>query len=325
MPDPIRTAPRPSPSPHVVETQPTPTTTQVARETSLDDAVADIDRARAARTSPRSRVERTGVVPLTPNEPTARQPGEITLHVRAFHPRPQFAGHFRGEDRGFSTEEDSRAKVRAAVLVDTTASAPRATQVGGRCDESANPLLEAVFGLAARPRTAIPTVSARSNAAGPQTTRVRLNAAAALPFTPRAITPDVDVRADVVVRREEGPRLRIHARVEGNGFPCAESFVRDHEGNAVFLGVHAIRNRQSPYTHLFGEGDTRMMEVDLAIITDESGRFLAVEYGGRRHSLHEWNQQFENAAPEVGVSLLDPAQDAAHPAPVLAPPREPQP
>lgn len=101
--------------------------------------------------------------------------------------------------------------------------------------------------------------------------------------------------------------------------------MRDHEGNAVFLGVHAIRNRQSPYTHLFGEGDTRMMEIDLSIVTDERGRFLAVEYGGRRHSLEEWNRQFENAATEIGVSVLDPAQDAAQPAPVLAPPRgEPQ-
>ncbi len=262
-----------------------------------DAAVAQTDSARV-RTPARTRsVCSARTLPIRSDVPRPTRPGEVVVVTRSFHPDRTFGGGFDGDDRGFSGSPSATARIRAGVLLDTRGPCVRATEAGGRSDRTrhdvghavANTLLP-LSGVFA-PATATPTIHASSRPVATGT-RVDLDYAGANPLIPGA--PDIDVHSRFSLRVSDGG-LEVRAVVQGDGFPAAESFLRDHEGNVVFIGVHQIDRESEPegVARLSGDDGHPMMGVHLRILRDpETQAFTGVEAGGRRYSLAGWNARF---------------------------------
>ena len=222
-----------------------------------------------------------GRVRMGTDVPRAERPGDIVVVSRSFLPQESFGG-FHGDGRGFSTDGDDTARVRTGVLLRPDArGGMRAVEGGARSDETR---------LGPGALTARPGVTAQSQRRG-SSTSVRMEVEAANPLVLRA--PDVDTQSTFTVR-SQGNNLHVHAHVSGDAFPAAETFVRDHEGNAVFIGVHRLPDGILTGGRMFGEGLEPMINASVTIIRDpETQAFVAVESEGQRYTLDEWNQQFE--------------------------------
>lgn len=232
-----------------------------------------------------------GRVRMGTDVPRAEQPGDVVVVTRSFLPQESVMG-FHGDGRGFSTDADDTARIRSGVLLTPDSrGGMRAVRGGARSDETRSDAMQSVFGHVSSPETATPGVTAQSRRRGSSTT-VRVNAEAGNPLIPGA--PDVDTTSSFTVR-SEGNELHIRAHIVGDAFPAAETFVRDHAGNAVFIGVHQLP-ADGGLSDMVDNNGRPMIDASITIIRDpETQAFVAVESEGQRYTLDEWNQQFEQA------------------------------
>jgi hypothetical protein len=94
--------------------------------------------------------------------------------------------------------------------------------------------------------------------------------------------------------------MDITGSIKGDGFPSAESFVSDKNGNNVFLGVFATPENRGPTGHLPGDSQKGMISVGVRIVVDKDGKFLGVLGQQDKKtgsysviSIADWNKQFE--------------------------------
>ncbi len=263
-----------------------------------ENAFAQTDCARS-RTRARSLVARP--LPVSHDVPRASEPGQVVIVTRSFIPDREFGGGFHGDDRPLSTDPDVTARIRAGVLLERGPCGLRGVRAGGRSDESRHDLGHAIGDLffhgsdVLEPRTATPTIRASARPAGRGTT-VRLDYEGSNPLV--LGSPDIDVHSRFQVRETERG-LEIRATVRGDAFPAAEAFVRDHEGNAVFIGVHRIDIEYDAEGMAMLVGDERrpMMEAQLTILRDpQTQAFVGVEANGTSYSLEDWNARFEGVS-----------------------------
>ncbi|MFT5357478.1 MAG: hypothetical protein ACI9KE_004715 [Polyangiales bacterium] len=124
------------------------------------------------------------------------------------------------------------------------------------------------------------------------TVTLRLDYSGNMPLIP--LSPDADAHAVFELTERSPTELHIHAQVEGDAFPAAETFIRDSSGQAVFIGVRAIHEAQDAVS-LIGDGHVPLIDAELTVIRDEeSGVFEAVEYNGNRYTVAAWNELFES-------------------------------
>lgn len=286
-------------------TTPTAPSTVQSPQTEAQPSAAQVREqaeAQTERMQPRSRVRssRPRRLPVSTDVPEATRPGEFVIVSRTFLPH-EAVGGFHGDDRGFSTNADVTARSRVGVLFESSERGLQATSSGGHCDETSTiaPALTTLAGHIAAPgsgigasATATPDVQATGRTRNGMAI-VQLDVAAANPSARGA--PDVDFHAGYAAAEVDG-NLRITARVHGDEFPSLESFVRDHAGNAVFLGTRALTSEDG-LGNMFGDDRHEMLRVDVTILRDpDTQEFTGVRSEGRDYSIDEWNAQFENAA-----------------------------
>ncbi|MEM9067672.1 MAG: hypothetical protein AAGE52_04175 [Myxococcota bacterium] len=271
---------------------------------SRESAVAAADQLRSTtRAAPSRRARR---IPMADEVPQATRPGDFVLVTRSFHPDETLGGGFHGDDRGFTTDEDGSSRIRGGVLMRRGSNGQlQAVEGGGRSDQSGHELAETVtrtanplFGIHTEhpfgsPVAGQPDVRATQRQAARGVTTLQLEYAGSNPLI--VGSPDVDVRSTFAVH-EADDRLTIHADIRGDAFPAAESFVRDHEGNAVFIGVHALPE-DAMITDLVGHGSIPMISAAITIHRDpETQAFAAVEVDGETYTLEDWNARFTEQA-----------------------------
>ena len=277
-------------------------------EAAVDEATAQLDamERRADRRPtlrPASRVRRQRALPVENDAPEPREPGEIGVYVRSFHHGESFGvdpegidlggddiAGYHGDGRGFSTDREDTARIRAGVVFREGEGGFQAARAGGRSDESGNDLLRFLHPGQYPNETGVPEVEATARQPGGEVT---LRYAGSMPLHPSF---DIDVDARMRVERTGERTIRVTLAAAGDGFPNAEAFARDHAGNAVFLGVHQLQEGQIA-ADLAGEAETPMFSASLQIHTREDGTFEAVEFGGERYTLEEWNARFEEMEP----------------------------
>jgi RHS repeat-associated protein len=220
-------------------------------------------------------------------DPNGKYP--FTVHVRTFAPFNWFGGGFKGEgeNRRFTTERNVASKLSGGVLIESTTMevitgfAGTARSVGGyglwsaeseghiRYSEKANPLAAHLYG---------------NNDA--------------VPFE---LASDIDVHANLNISVSQGKDgneiLTLSGNITGDRFPAAEAFVKDAQGNAVFLGVSkpGAGPTIGPYKMLPGDPQRPMFKVNVSIIVNAKGQFVGVLVNGRQMSIADWNKQFEEA------------------------------
>lgn len=261
-----------------------------------DAEIARVDDARTRsaqlrRAGRRSRVQQREL-------PTPRTRDEVGVYVRSFHHLPLFGGGFHGDGRSFSADLSDTARIHSGAVLRRGEEGLALARSGGR----SSPTSHAVGGLA----TSSPRLDASARPSADGFTELQLDYAGSNPLLPGA--PDIDVHAQIGLR-EDGERLHVRMKVDGDRFPNAEAFLRDHEGNAVFLGVHSLRPGQSP-GDLVGDRRAPMMENELTVLRGDRGQFVGVEFDGVTYDLESWNRLFETAPGESWMLHEDQPSEA---------------
>jgi hypothetical protein len=199
----------------------------------------------------------------------------LTLHTRSFHPMPNFGlgGFFyEGDNRDFSLETNVTSRIKNENYIDLTAatiekgptsSDPSRNAVFGWDQNYKNPTLQPTGTISGKvdpyrmdgdQHAQLFLTYRGQNFAMPgmdkpdQTVEVRLPTSPGMPSYPIQTTPrdvfetvvpdlDVSMSLDLMVNRTE-KTMSFAARMVGDGFPNAESFLLDASQNPIFCVVH---------------------------------------------------------------------------------------
>lgn len=67
--------------------------------------------------------------------------------------------------------------------------------------------------------------------------------------------------------------LNIKGEINGDGFPDAETFIKDNAKLAIMLGTYYHGKKANPFNHLAGDGDKRMIDVNVQVELTQNGNF----------------------------------------------------
>jgi hypothetical protein len=103
------------------------------------------------------------------------------------------------------------------------------------------------------------------------------NASAAEPIMSKipvvgGLTPDIDIKGAMNIV-EKGGILNIKGQIKGDGFPDAETFIKDKSGQSIMLGTYNHSSTGSPVWSLLGDGNQQMIDVNVQIKLDKKGDF----------------------------------------------------
>jgi hypothetical protein len=226
--------------------------------------------------------------PLLYIDPDGQFP--FTFHVRTFAPFDWFGGGFKGDgdNRRFTTGQ-AAFKIRSEIDIETdNMSVTRANVYGTKSVGG--------YGL----------WDAKSEAHGNYSFKEG-NLKSHLYGNNDAATEassDIDVfsalKVGVSAGKNESQILTLSGQLSGDKFPAAEAFVKDAQGNSVFLGASPAGAGAviGPYGLLPGENKRPMMNVNISISVNKDGVFQGVMQNNKLIKLEDWNKKFEKTDPK---------------------------
>jgi len=128
----------------------------------------------------------------------------------------------------------------------------------------------------------------------PNSNTLKFSYAGANPIA--AAAPDIDVNGKLQFTNEENGNLHIKGALYGDGFPATSAFVHFTKDNThgVMLGSAPLEAGTSKDTGVFklgGEGNTKIMDIDLSIKFDKNHLPTHVTnlVNDKTYSVEEWN------------------------------------
>ena len=220
-----------------------------------------------------------------------------TFHIRSFHPDATFGGGFMGDNRGFSNNVNSSARIAQKFTFD-----PSTGQSSGR--GFANNFSMHPAGFVGSTTGQIPLPSSMfigretpsethfDVSGGNGSFDISTGFAGANPLIP-LISPDIDVHSNFSITENlEKGILSISANITGDNFPNAEAFVIDQSGkNSVFIGISSLSEKG--LISLLGNGYKEMINANFNINLDNDGNFTGVSVGDQSFTIDQWNTQFQ--------------------------------
>ncbi len=117
-------------------------------------------------------------------------------------------------------------------------------------------------------------------------------------------SPDIDLHTNLTISAsdpdEDGfQMLEITGELIGDGFPAAEAYVTDDNGNSIFIGVGQAKfgSTEGPFQALFGDTKRQTYKVGVNILTKD-GVFQGVKDGDNIIGINEWNQRFTDQSTQ---------------------------
>lgn len=232
------------------------------------------------------------------------------VHIRSFAPMKEFGGWFSGDNRGYSTTlgkgEIGPRGVTSRVQQTFTVDPSKGTLTGGApwSDPSHHPILGTT--TAADKGGATATF-------GQNSATVNANMAGANPLTPKALTPDIDVKSSIsLVENKDAGTLSVNATMKGDGFPAGEMFIGDTKGQQLM--VIASPYQGDPLTSLPGDGNKAMGSANFTVTINEEGEFTGVITGSgkdaKTYTVSEWNKQLQSTPMDKNVPINQPANNS---------------
>jgi RHS repeat-associated protein len=108
-----------------------------------------------------------------------------------------------------------------------------------------------------------------------------------IPLIGKAVTPDIDIKGNMNITEKNGT-LNVSGQISGDGFPDAEAFIKDNSGQSLMLGTYNHGKMASPMWSLAGDGDKKMINVNIKVQLDKEGNFRkawSIDSKGRRTRL----------------------------------------
>lgn len=225
-----------------------------------------------------------------------------TFHIRSFHPNATFGGGFMGDNRGFSNDPKSSARIAQRFTFDPTTGAT--SNKGFDNNFSMHP---AGFASSFTPGSLLPSSMFIGKetpgethfdvTGGNGSFNISTGFFGKNPLTPGIVTPAIDVHSNFTVTEDlNNGILSIGAKITGDAFPSAEAFLTDQSGNSVFIGVSGLSG--NVLQSLWGDNFRDMIDANFNISIDKSGNFTGVNVGDKSFTLEEWNKQFETKSTE---------------------------
>ena len=253
--------------------------------------------------------------PLKFIDPDGQYP--ITFHVRSFAPFATFGGgNWIGDNRGFSTDLSKTSRLRQETRYETTTQQYTSTAIGSTSVALLDPLNPTLGPIVAKSEARMQGGDdGKGNGRGDRfSTHLSGNDDAVirgLDGTPleNLQSPDIDVHSRFSVttggKDNNGNEfLTIQGTITGDGFPAAEAFVADAEGNKVFMGVSPARYGPNvgPFAALWADRQEFMANLQVTVAVDKNGVFQGVYQTTWKDgkpvstymSIADWNKQFEN-------------------------------
>jgi hypothetical protein len=214
--------------------------------------------------------------------------------MRSFHPSSGFGGtsfgpgfgrNFSGDNRSFSNNTGSTARVSHTVTADPDIGTLRYSSENTISSASHHPYFgkatENPSGYASKTNSGNGSIAFETGYSG---------------TNPLAVgpTPDIDVKSFFNVTQTKDI-LNINANVYGDNFPNTEMFVKDPSGQSLFLGVDVRAGGQdrNPLI-LLGGATENIMNINVSVKIDGKGNFTGVMQGNSTISVSDWNERFKN-------------------------------
>ena len=219
-----------------------------------------------------------------------------TFHVRSFHPDATFGGGFMGDNRSYSNNPSSSARIAQQFTFD-----PSTGQSSNRGFANNFSMYAAGF-VTSKGAWGIgketPGETHFDVSGGNGSYDISTGYEGANSLTPDLFSPMIDVHSNFSVTENlEKGILSINASITGDNFPNAEAFVVDQSGkNSVFIGVSSLSG--GVLTSLWGDNYRDMINANFNIGIDDKGNFTGVTVGDQSFSVDEWNAQFQSTGNE---------------------------
>lgn len=227
-------------------------------------------------------------------DPDGRFP--YTFHVRSFHPDVTFGGGFMGDNRGFSNNPSSSARIAQQFTFDPSTGQSSNRGFANNFSMHAEGFVasKGLWGIGKE----TPSEAHFDVSGGNGSYDISTGYEGANPLTPGLLTPMIDVHSNFSVTENlDKGILSISASITGDNFPNAEAFVVDQSGkNSVFIGVSSLSG--SVLISLWGDNYRDMINADFNIGIDDKGNFTGVTVGDQSFTIDEWNAQFQSTGNE---------------------------
>lgn len=233
------------------------------------------------------------------------------MTLRSFHPNSDFGLSglkFYGDDRPFTLDDGVTSRVGQRFFVD-----PRTGEAYGNypySDPSRN-LLGAYSYYDSPSRAPIGMLTSRLQFSNESGTVTSIDTSysgknAGIPFSEGSYgfipVPSLDVHSSfVVTRNTEAGTLDITSQIRGDGFPNAEAFVRDSNGQKVFLGTFVREG--TAIGSLIGDDKVPMIQGRIGIAIDKQGSFAGTVFDhvtAKSFTIDEWNRLHATKNPNQG-------------------------
>lgn len=235
----------------------------------------------------------------------------VSIHTRSFAPFKSFGPgkNWAGDNRGFSTSTDKKTTSRLSMITSYDLSTKDySTEYSGSVS-----FMYAGIGStrAGQPLLAYSEPDQTSTSGNGEIINLRLSGnddAVIHGLDGTALedfqSPDINLNQLLQISFDQETNiLQIGGNLSGDGFPNAESFIEDSNGNKVFLTTFSTKwgAQSGPTFALWSTKNTNrdMGSYFLNIQLDENGNFQSViapqqGWEGTTYSIEEWNQRFIN-------------------------------
>jgi hypothetical protein len=197
----------------------------------------------------------------------------FTFFVRSYESSGVFGFPFSsiGDARTASTASDASARIHFKMSIETDGNKLE------KYDAFSSPSLQIFYPIAPYINPQIGKAIPKKEASADGKGNYGFKASGAEPIMSKipivgGLTPDIDIKGTMKIVEKDGI-LNIKGQVRGDAFPDAETFIKDNSGQAIMLGTYNHGALGSPAWSLPGDGNTKMIDVNVQVELDKKGNF----------------------------------------------------
>lgn len=197
----------------------------------------------------------------------------FTFYVRSYEHSAVFATPFTsaGDNRSSSTSSSASARIHYKMDIETD---------GNKLEKYrawSSPSIQFMYPIVPFSNTKVDVAHPKYDANADNKGNYSFNAAAAEPIMSKlpvvgGLTPNIDIKGAMKITEDKG-LLNIKGQIKGDGFPNAETFIKDKKGQSVMLGTYEHGAAGSPLWSLPGDGNKPMITVNVQIELNKDGNF----------------------------------------------------
>ncbi len=197
----------------------------------------------------------------------------FTFFVRSYESSGVFGRPFTsiGDNRTASTSESASARIHFKMHIETDGNKLE------KYNAFSSPSIQLHYPIAPFLNPKVDVASPKAIAGADKSGMYGFKASAAEPIMGKlpivgGLTPDIDIKGLMNITEKDGI-LSIKGQISGDGFPDAETFIKDNSGQSLMLGTYNHGSMGNPAWSLPGDGNKQMIGVNVQVELTKDGNF----------------------------------------------------